>query len=36
LISLLRLQGHSNIAAGLRACTWKTQRLFDMLGIVNN
>lgn len=33
LISLLRLQGHTNIAAALRICTWKTQRLLAMLGI---
>lgn len=33
LISLLRLHGHANIAAGLRFCTWKTQRLLAMLGI---
>ncbi len=32
-ISLLRLEGHANIAAGLRACTWKTQRLLAMLRI---
>jgi hypothetical protein len=34
IISLLRLEGHINIAAGLRACTWKTQQLFAKLGIV--
>jgi predicted transposase YbfD/YdcC len=35
-ISLLRLLGHANIAAGLRDCTWKTQALLAMLGILNN
>jgi predicted transposase YbfD/YdcC len=35
-ISLLRLLGHANIAAGLRECTWKTPSLLAMLGIVNN
>jgi hypothetical protein len=35
-ISLLRLMGHTNIAAGLRECTWKTQSLLAMLGILNN
>jgi predicted transposase YbfD/YdcC len=35
-ISMLRLLGHINIAAGLRAYTWKTQSLLAMLGIVNN
>jgi predicted transposase YbfD/YdcC len=35
-ISLLRLLGHANIAAGLRECTWKTQSLLAMLGILNN
>lgn len=35
-ISLLRRLGHDNIAAGLRACTWKTQALLAMLGILNN
>jgi hypothetical protein len=34
IISLLRLEGHANIAAGLRACTWKTQQLLAKLGIV--
>ena len=33
LISFLRLRNYSNIAAALRQCTWKTQRLFAMLGI---
>jgi hypothetical protein len=32
-IALLRLHGHHNLAAGLRTCTWKTQRLLAMLGI---
>ena len=32
-VSLLRLEGHSNIAAGLRACTWNLQRLLTMFGI---
>lgn len=34
IVSTLRLEGHANIAAALRACTWKTQRLFAKLGIV--
>lgn len=34
IVSMLRLEGHSNIAAGLRACTWKTQQLLTKLGIV--
>jgi hypothetical protein len=34
LISLLRLQGCANIAAGLRACAWKTSQLFAKLGIL--
>ena len=33
-ISWLRLAGHANIAAGLRACTWQTQRLLTKLGIL--
>ena len=33
ILSLLRFHGHSNIAAGLRACTRNTQRLLAMLGI---
>lgn len=33
IVSQLRLAGHTNIAAGLRAYTWKTQRLLAMLGI---
>ena len=33
MISLLRMHGHSNIAAGIRECTWNTQRLLAMLGI---
>ena len=32
-IALLRFHGHTNIAAALRDCTWKTQRLLAMLGI---
>jgi len=34
IVSMLRLQGHTNIAAGLRECAWKTQRLLAMLGIM--
>ena len=34
LISLLRLGGHANIAAALRACTWQTSRLLARLGIL--
>ena len=34
LISWLRLGGHPNIAAALRACTWQTQRLLAALGIL--
>jgi len=34
IVSMLRLEGHANIAAALRACTWKTQRMLAMLGIV--
>lgn len=34
IVSMLRLEGHTNIAAGLRACTWKTQQLLAKLGIV--
>jgi predicted transposase YbfD/YdcC len=33
-VSMLRLEGHANIAAALRECTWKTQRMLVMLGIV--
>lgn len=36
IVSLLRLHGYTNIAAGLRACTRKTQRLLAMLGILKN
>ncbi len=32
-ISLLRLAGHTNVAAAFRACAWKTQRLLAMLGM---
>lgn len=35
-ISLLRLLGHTNIAAALRQCAWKTQPLLATLGILNN
>ena len=35
-IAWLRLHGYHNIAAGLRACTWQTDRLFAMLGIMKN
>jgi len=34
IVSLLRLEGHANIAQGLRACTWKTRQLLAKLGIV--
>lgn len=34
ILSMLRLDGHTNIAAALRACTWKTQRILAMLCIV--
>ncbi len=34
IVSMLRMEGNSNIAAALRACTWKTQRMLAMLGIV--
>lgn len=36
IISLLRLEGHVNIAAALRAVGWKTNRLLAMLGIFKN
>jgi predicted transposase YbfD/YdcC len=36
LVSLLRLEGHANIAAALRALGWKTHRLLAMLGIFKN
>ena len=32
-VSFLRLQGRTNLAAALRDCVWKPQRLFAMLGI---
>jgi hypothetical protein len=32
-IALLRFHGHTNLAAALRACTWKTQQLLATLGI---
>lgn len=32
-IALLRLNGHTNLAAALRTYTWKTRRLLAMLGI---
>jgi len=35
-ISLLRLAGHTNIAAAFRSCTWQTQRLLAMLSIFKN
>lgn len=35
-IAWLRLHGHTNIAAGLRTCTWQTHRLLAMLGIMKN
>jgi hypothetical protein len=34
IVSLLRLEGHANIAAALRNCAWKTRRVLTMLGIV--
>ena len=34
IISMLRIEGHANIAAAIRDCTWKTQRLLTRLGIV--
>jgi len=34
IVSMLRLEGHTNIAAALRKCAWKTQRVLAMLGIV--
>jgi hypothetical protein len=34
IVSMLRLEGHANIAAALRKCAWKTQRVLTMLGIV--
>lgn len=33
IVSLLRLEGYTNIAAALRKCTWKTQPTLAMLGI---
>jgi predicted transposase YbfD/YdcC len=36
MITLLRLDGHTNVAAGMRACAWQTQRLLAMLGILKN
>jgi predicted transposase YbfD/YdcC len=35
LLALLRLEGHENIAAALRACGWNLQRPLAMLGISN-
>jgi predicted transposase YbfD/YdcC len=35
-VSWLRLHGHANIAAGLRACAWQTHRFLAMLGIMRN
>jgi len=34
IVSMLRLEGQANIAQAVRACTWKTQRMLAMLGIV--
>jgi hypothetical protein len=34
LISWLRLAGHTNLTAALRACTWQTQPLLAKLGIL--
>lgn len=34
IIAMLRLEGSTNIAAALRTCTWKSQRLLTRLGIV--
>ena len=34
IVSMLRLEGHVNIAAALRANTWKTPRMLASLGIV--
>ena len=34
IVSMLRLEGATNIAKGIRACTWKTQHLVTKLGIV--
>ena len=36
IVSMLRLEGHVNIAAALRACTWKTHQMLAMLGIVKS
>jgi predicted transposase YbfD/YdcC len=33
-VSMLRLEGNTNIAAALRQCTWKTQPRLAMLGIL--
>jgi hypothetical protein len=35
LLNLLRLRGHENIAAAMRACTWQTSRTLAYLGIMN-
>ena len=35
-VSFLRLQGYTNLAAALRECVWKPQRLFARLGIFKN
>jgi len=32
-VSFLRLDGYTNLAAALRECVWKPQRLFARLGI---
>jgi len=34
ILSMLRLEGQTNIAQALRACTWKTQPLLVKMGIV--
>ena len=34
IVSMLRIEGHTNIAAALRKCAWKTQRVLAILGIV--
>ena len=33
-LSLLRLEGGTNISASLRSCSWNTQRTRNLLGIV--
>ena len=34
IVSMLRLECHTNIAAGLQECAWKTQRFLAMLEIM--